>query len=144
MRMDTIYLDNCCFCRLFDTKTQPKIIAEADKIQNIIDNRIIGGYRIIGSFVVEFEMGDIDDYEKREAVEAVYDDAICDEVELSVQTLARADDLHLMGLGVMDSRHLAAAEAAGAKFLLTTDEKFIRKCANKNLSKVRVINPLDF
>jgi predicted nucleic acid-binding protein len=52
--------------------------------------------------------------------------------------------LESMGLKPMDARHLAAAEAAGADFLLTTDEKFIKRCAKNNLTAVKVIDPLDF
>jgi len=44
----------------------------------------------------------------------------------------------------MDSYHLAAAEAAGADYLLTTDLDFISKCVRPNFTAVRVINPLDF
>jgi len=44
----------------------------------------------------------------------------------------------------MDSQHLALAEATGVDFLLTTDGPFVRICAEKNLSDVSVINPLNF
>jgi len=140
-----IYLDNCCYSRLFDAITSTKIGAEAKKIQLIIDNLFLGDYKIIGSLVLTSEMSGIDDYEKREAVEEIYDRVVTDEVRLSAQTIVRADELRLsMGLGVMDSRHLAAAEAAKADFLLTTDADFIKKCAKKKLTNVKVINPLDF
>jgi len=49
-----------------------------------------------------------------------------------------------MGLKAMDARHLAAAEAAKADYLITTDEKFIKRCAKNNLTAVKVIDPLDF
>jgi predicted nucleotidyltransferase len=48
------------------------------------------------------------------------------------------------GLGVMDSYHLAAAEAAGADVLITVDKDFERISTNKKLSRVIVINPLKF
>jgi len=142
--MGIVYLDNCCNSRLFDDDTQPKVKAEAAKIRRIIDNRIKGGYTIMGSFAVEAEIRQITDDEKRRIAREQYEIAIDDEVELSAQIIKRAAKLNLMGLGDMDSFHLAAAEAAGADFLLTTDEKFIRKCKNRNLTVVNVINPLDF
>jgi predicted nucleic acid-binding protein len=52
--------------------------------------------------------------------------------------------LEAEGLGEMDSYHLAIAETAGADVLLTTDDPFIKVCARKRLSRVRVINPLNF
>jgi len=144
-RIVTVYLDNCCNSRLFDDDTQPKVKAEAAKIRHIINNRIIEGYIIIGSFAVRTEIGQITNDKKRRAAEKHYKKAIDGTVESSAQIIARAEELRLlMRLDMMDSRHLAAAEAAGADFLLTTDEKFIRKCKNRNLTAVNVINPIDF
>lgn len=57
-------------------------------------------------------------------------------VDVSEKILARADKLELMGLGMMDARHLAAAEDAGAEYLLTTDEKFLKKCKNRSIEMV--------
>ncbi len=58
--------------------------------------------------------------------------------------MARAQKLESMGLGKMDAAHLAAAEAAEAEYLITTDEKFIRRCARNNLTAVNGIKPIDF
>jgi len=139
-----IYLDNCCYSRLFDIITQAKVKAEAEKIQFIINNRFLGNYVIIGSLVVISEIRGIADAKKRKAVSDCYFDTISGNVQLYAQGLARAYELYLKGLGKMDSRHLAAAETAGAEFLLTTDADFIKKCAQKNFTTVKVINPLDF
>jgi predicted nucleic acid-binding protein len=139
-----IYLDSCCYGRRFDVKTQPKIKAQADRIRHIIDNRTTGGYAIIGSFAVTAEMRKIRNAKKLKAVEKFYYSVITSEVNISAQTIARATELNLMGLGKMDSFHLAAAEAALADFLLTTDEDFVFKCKNRNLTAVKVINPLEF
>jgi predicted nucleic acid-binding protein len=142
--MDKVYIDNCFNSRLFDGDISPKVKAQAAKIRHIINNQIKGGYVIIGSFAVAAEIGKIPDDELRMAAEKQYKRIIFDEVESTAQIIERADKLNLMGLGPMDARHLAAAEASGAKFLLTTDEKFIRKCQNRNITAVKVINPMDF
>jgi predicted nucleic acid-binding protein len=89
-------------------------------------------------------MGKIRDVQKRNAIIRLYKNTIVDEVELSEKGLIRAHVLHLKGLGFMDSHHLIAAETAGAGSLLTTDKAFIRICKERNLSRVNVINPLDF
>ena len=141
---EKVYFDTCTISRLFDAIKPPNAAAEAEKIQEIIDNRILGGYTIIGSMVVTSEIEDTNDYEKREAIETLYPEIVADEVELSLQSIARADILYSKGLGVMDSYHLAAAEAAGVDYLLTTDVDFVEKCAKQNFSAVKVINPLDF
>jgi hypothetical protein len=71
-------------------------------------------------------------------------ESIDDNIQISAQIITRAVSLNLMKLGKMDSFHLAAAEAAGADFLITTDERFIRKSKNRNITAVKIIDPLDF
>jgi predicted nucleic acid-binding protein len=143
-RDEKVYFDTCTISRLFDAIKPPNVEAEAEKIQEIIDNLVLGGYAIIGSAVVIFEIRQIKDDERREATEEVYNSTGADDTPLSEQSRARAQELRSKGLKLMDAAHLAAAEAAGADYLLTTDADFIKICARKNLSKVRVINPLDF
>jgi len=141
---EKVYLDNCCYSRLYDNETQAKVKAEADTVRKIIEHCRLGEFSILGSAVVLSEIrGIVGDDEKREALEKIYN-TIAEDAPLTAQCLARAHQLHLAGLGVMDSRHLAVAEAAGAGFLLTTDADFIKKCAKPNFTTVKVINPLDF
>jgi len=143
-RKRVVYIDNCCNNRLFDGDESPKVKAQADKIRLIISNRKKDGYVVIGSFVGEAEISKIPDDEKRRAAEQCYKESIDDNIQHSAQIITRARKLESMGLKPMDARHLAAAEAAGAGYLLTTDEKFIKKCAKNNLTAVKVIDPLDF
>jgi len=139
-----VYIDNCCNSRLFDGDQSPKVKAQADAIRRIIRNRINDGYVIIGSFAGDAEIGKIPDDEKRQKAKEQYNLAIDSKVKKTAQIIARADKLTLMGLGPMDARHLAAAEAGGATFLLTTDEKFIKKCQNRNITEVKVMDPINF
>jgi predicted nucleic acid-binding protein len=139
-----IYLDNCCYSRLTDEDSQLNTIAEAAKIQTIIDNRFFGGYMIVGSRAVTAEMGNNPNVVKRDKSEMLYRGTIVGEVRISAQVIARAQELESKGLRPMDARHLAAAEAARADYLLTTDLRFIKKCGKPNITTVRVINPLDF
>jgi len=142
--MDKVSIDNCCNSRLFDADPSPKVKAQADKIRHIISNQVTGGYVIIGSFAVAAEIEGIPDDEMRAEAKKQYRQTIAEEVKSTAQITERARKLNLMGLGKMDALHLAAAEAGGAKFLLTTDEKFIKKCQKRNLTMVNVIDPLDF
>jgi predicted nucleic acid-binding protein len=89
-------------------------------------------------------MGKIRDAKRRKVTEQIYNKAIISKVALSAQTIARARELESKGLGAMDARHLATAEAGMADYLLTTDIDFIKKCAKPNLTTVKVINPLNF
>jgi predicted nucleic acid-binding protein len=122
----------------------PNTIAEAAKIRAIINNRFIDGYVLIGGFAVSIEIGNNPDNVTRMASKRLYDEVIIDEVKKSAQIIVRATELESMGLGPMDARHLAAAEEAGADYLVTVDTDFIKKCARPNITAVKVINPLDF
>jgi predicted nucleic acid-binding protein len=120
------------------------LIAEAAKIRAIIDSRFFGGYMILGSKAVTLEIGNNRDAVKRENSYKVYWDTISGEVDITPQVITRAAELERMGLDAMDSFHLAAAEAADADYLLTTDIDFINKCSKPNFTPVKVINPLNF
>jgi len=139
-----IYLDTCCYGRPFDKQKQAKIAAEAISVMTAIDICKTAKYDIVGSEAVIFEIGRIRDDILRENVKAFYDKTVTNCIFLTSKDRERAAVLRADGLGDMDSVHLAAAEAAGVKFLLTTDVDFERICAEKKLSSVKVINPLTF
>jgi predicted nucleic acid-binding protein len=136
-----IYPDTCFYGRPFDWQTQ-QIKAETDAIKTIIRKCKADGHRIVGSAAVIFEIEEITDDAKRANIEKFYFNSVDEDVTFSAQSIARARNLMADGLGKMDSRHLATAEAAVADFLLTTDVKFIKN--SLTLTKVNVMNPLDF
>jgi predicted nucleic acid-binding protein len=139
-----IYPDTCCYGRPFDDQTKVAVRAEAVAFLGAIKKCKRDGHRIIGSLAVIFELDRIKDVEKREKIKGFYFDTIEGNLPVSAQSRARADVLKAEGLGDMDSIHLAVAEEAEADFLLTGDADFIRICAKKNFSAVKVINPLMF
>jgi predicted nucleic acid-binding protein len=139
-----VYLDTCCYSRPFDNRSQAKIAAEARAIKVAVNMCKIAGYPIIGSEAVEFELGRIKDGKKRKEIERFYRGTICYSAAFFEQSIERANELMAEGLGNMDSRHLAIAENEGARILLTADEDFVRICANKDLSFVKVVNPVIF
>jgi predicted nucleic acid-binding protein len=143
-RVLTVYLDTCCYSRLFDITDQIDVIEEAERIRYIIRNRRTGNYRIIGSFTVVTEISQNPDTKERRIIGRLYNLIKSGEVILSERGMARAAELESKGLKTMDARHLAAAEAARADYLLTTDIPFIKKCSQPNFTTVKVINPINF
>jgi predicted nucleic acid-binding protein len=140
-----IYLDTCCYGRRFDAPPNAKTRAEAKAVKAILKKCKTGGHRIIGSEALIAEFVDIADDAKRNDIEAFYYTAITDEVEITDNCRNRAATLTATtSLGKMDAAHLAIAEAAGVDFLLTVDKAFARICTERNLSKVKVMNPFDF
>ncbi|GBU20983.1 hypothetical protein R80B4_00870 [Fibrobacteres bacterium R8-0-B4] len=139
-----LYVDICCYNRPQDDQTDERIEAETDAILKIIGNRRISGHIIVGSPIVDFEIQKNPKTIERDAVMTLYRNAIDEYVIPSAADFERAKTFIKSGLRVMDSYHLAAAEAANADVLITVDKDFERISANKRLSRVTVVNPLKF
>ena len=139
-----ICFDNCCNSRLFDDDTQPDTKAEADAIRRIINNKRRGGYIIVGTFAGYAEINKIPGDSARLAAKQKYDGYIDGWVKKTAKIMARARKLMASGLDSWDAAHLAAAEAADADYLLTVDKKFLKVCSRSKITKVNVINPIDF
>ena len=143
-RVLTLYFDNCCNSRLFDDDAQPETKAEIDAIRRIINNRRRGRYIIVGSFAGDAEINKIPGDTARLAAKQKYDEYIGKWVKKTAPIMARARKLMASGLDSWDAAHLAAAEAAGADYLLTVDKDFLKVCSRSKITKVNVINPIDF
>jgi len=139
-----IYFDTCCYNRPYDNPKDAPSVAETIAIMTIIELARIAGYRICGSAVVAFELENIPDAALKADVMGFYAATVNDIAVMAAEDYARALLLQADGVDVVDSQHLAAAESAGVDYLITTDAKFERVVARKNLSKVKVINPLTY
>jgi predicted nucleic acid-binding protein len=139
-----IYFDTCCYGRHRDSQKNARNAAETVAIMTIIEAARIAGYCILGSMAVISELGRIKDVALRSDIINFYSDTANEVVDLAEEESIRAQVFQAAGIGVTDSVHLAAAEAGGAAYLVTVDADFERIAQNKNLSKVKVINPLAY
>jgi predicted nucleic acid-binding protein len=57
--------------------------------------------------------------------------------------LARGIELQQQGLGAEDALHLAIAEQAHAEWFITTDDRLLRRTANRT-QPPQSINPVDW
>lgn len=138
-----IYLDNCCYNRLFDDRTNIKNYLEREAILIIMQKAYEGEDEIIGSDVLDIEISKIASPEKRGNVEGVYRALISNVQEFNKGIENRAKEIvKISNIRAFDSLHLASAEA-GADILLTTDVKFLRNC-KKIFCKVDVKNPIEY
>ncbi|GBU21555.1 hypothetical protein R80B4_01451 [Fibrobacteres bacterium R8-0-B4] len=143
-RKRIIYLDTCIYGRRFDAPPNARTRAEAAAVKAILKKCKTGGHKIIGSAAVASEIGQIPNAAARADIDAFYKKTVDEEFPLTAEAVKRALYFEAHGLGEMDAMHLAAAESAGADFLLTVDADFIRKCNNTNLTAVTVMNPINF
>lgn len=138
-----IYLDNCCYNRPFDDQTQERIHLESEAVLAVLQRGQAGVDTIIGSDILELEIGRMPDTIKKQQVKALYK---VSDICISYTEAIRDRSQEIMGqskIRTFDSLHIAAAEASGADVMLTTDDK-LEKMAEKLRLKVRVVNPLKF
>lgn len=145
-----IYLDTNVYCRPFDDQTQKKIMDEARAFLKIIENVIDEKLFLVSSEILQFEINQMEDFEKRIKVSSfltltsttVY--GTLEQLTLS-QRLERD-----CGLKGRDALHLAAAFAGRASYLITCDNEFLNKvkCCSALTKQegfeVKLINPIDY
>ena len=140
-----IYIDTCCYGRPFDDQTQERIAEETTALATIIETCKIIGIPVVGSLVIVAEIAKNSDAEKRQSAQASYNEIITEVIPIDADIIKQSriyeSDANLSGLYGL---HLAAAIAAGANVLLTTDDYFVRSVQNKLNVKIKVLNPRTF
>ncbi len=141
--MITIYLDNCCYNRPFDDRSNIKNYLEREAVLLVMQMAYDGNCRIIGSDILEKEMSMISNEEKLRNVETLYYSMIIDKISINDSIVKRAKEIMKQSsIKAFDGLHLAGAETK-ADVLLTTDIKFMR-AANRLGVKIKVQNPISF
>jgi len=101
-----------------------------------------GRWEWIGSEVVELEINQTPDPERRRRVQLLASYAHRS-IVVGKPEIERAQQLEAWGISAFDALHLACAESGGADVFLTTDDKLLRKSsAYADQLRVRVANPL--
>ena len=128
MSFKKVYLDACCLSRLTDDQSQRRIREEAETVEHILALIHRGEIEMISSEVLEDEARRTPILERRLEVETLLSFAALT-IEVDAVVAQRARELNALGYGLFDALHLAAAEAADADVLLSTDDRFLRRAA---------------
>lgn len=136
-----IYLDVCCLNRPFDDQSQDRIHLEAEAIMLILKHIRKGEWYWVSSEVVDYEIDQTPDFERRQRVFAIAQYAK-QKVKIDETIIKRADKIVKYGFGVYDAFHIACAEYGNAEVFLTTDDKMIRLGKSVKNIGVRIENPL--
>lgn len=138
-----IYLDNCCYNRPFDDQTQDRIHIESEAVLALLKACENGTLMILSSPVVRMEIDKFSNEDKREKVLALYSLAN-PEIPFTDKIKTRAEEIRAKSsVRLMDSLHVATAEAGKVDAMLTTDDKLIKACSKLDLG-VQVMNPVTF
>ena len=135
-----IYLDNCCFNRVFDDRSYPVIYLERNSVMLILELAENNRLEIVGSDMLKKEISDTPDCFRRERLKLMY--SLCSsEIKVTEAIVDRALEIrNNSNIRTKDSIHLACAEKAEVDVFLTTDRKFMNN-ANRIPAKVKVMNP---
>ena len=142
--MPQVYLDVCCLNRPFDDQRQDRIRLEAEAVLLILEHCEAGQWQWISSAVVEEEVDNTPNSERRHRVRNTLRGAHAT-VALTDAGIERAREIKAIGFRTYDALHLACAEQSGVDVFLTTDDRVIRTATrHAEKLKVRVANPLDW
>jgi hypothetical protein len=67
-----IYMDNCCFNRIFDDRSQPSIYLDRNSVMLILELVEKGIFTLYGSQMLVREIADTPDIIKRERLQLIY------------------------------------------------------------------------
>ncbi|GGA51171.1 PIN domain-containing protein [Okeania sp. KiyG1] len=139
--MIRVYLDTSVYNRPFDDQTQNKIALETEAvllILGMIKNREI---ELVNSEPIEYENIFNSDLTRQEKITNFLTLAtIYQKMEQSEEK--RAKQLQNQGIKLLDSYHVACAEASQSDYFITCDRRLINRC--QTLSTIKTVDPIDF
>ena len=138
-----IYMDNCCFNRVFDDRSNPVIYLDRNSVMIILELVEKGVFELCGSQMLLKEILDTPDAMKKARLKLMY--TLCSsEIAVTEDIVDRAVLIREQSnIRTKDSIHLACAEYANVDVFLTVDKKFMNN-ANRIPAKVKVMSPTEW
>ncbi len=121
-----IYLDTNVYNRPFDDQTQRRIESETLIFRVVMRLVEMGDIELVSSYILEYENSRNRFVDRRKWVESKLQLATFYQ-EMNAEIAEGGRSLQEQGLGAIDALHVASAEAAGAEYLLTCDDRLIRR-----------------
>lgn len=134
-----LYLDVCCLNRPFDDQSQNRVRLEAEAVLSILELAQSGEIETLGSDIIDDELSQMPDNERREKVELLLA-LTSSQIALTLAIEQHATELQKWNIAPLDALHLALAESVQTDYFLTTDDDLLRKAKRAGL-KVKVENP---
>ncbi len=136
-----LYFDTCCLNRPWDDQSQLQVHLEAEAVIYLLEEVRIGNLEMVTSDYLLEEILGIPEPQRRSDVLDTTLSALL-HVAQNANIEQRAKELASDGIIGYDALHLAAAEAAGVDYLLTTDQRFLKRSHRASkLLRTQVINP---
>jgi predicted nucleic acid-binding protein len=137
-----LYLDMCSLQRPLDTKTQLRIIVEAQAILGIISLCQSSVIELISSDALLFEAKKISIPERKTYVFEVLSQASIF-IARNNEVEEKAREFVTFGIKPMDALHLASAIVGDAKYFCTCDDRLLRRAKTLNNLATLVVSPAE-
>jgi predicted nucleic acid-binding protein len=136
-----VYLDICCLKRPFDDQRSARVEVETAAVAELVARAERGEIHTVRSPAHTFE-NDRNPREDRRLATAAWLKGASVEVGVTESATTRARELKELGFTPLDALHAAFAEAAGASWLATTDDRLIALGQRHEARlRVKVANP---
>lgn len=136
-----VYLDVCCLKRPFDDQRSTRVQLETMAIAALVEQAESGAIRLVRSPAHVFE-NDRNPREDRRLATAIWLDGAYVDVSLTEEAAGRARRFVELGFDTLDALHASFAEAAGAAWLATTDDRLVTLGETlRGELRVRIVNP---
>ena len=125
-----------------DSKTQIRILLEADAVLGIIALCDAGDVELVSSDALLYETRRNPNSIRKNHALAILENAN-EMIKLNDTIEKRAKAFVAEGIKPLDALHLASAEAAQVDYLCTCDDRFLKKANQLSELSVRVVSPLN-
>ena len=138
-----LFLDFCCYNRPFDDLSQIRVRLEAEAVEWILEESRTSRFTLVASDYLTLELLRNPDHGKRaNTITLIEYSGLYVPVLESVAS--RASHIESFGIIGYDALHVAAAEAAGCDYFVTTDDRLLKKCQrHQDHLMVSTLNPID-
>ena len=139
-----LYLDCCCFNRPFDDLSQIRVRLEAEAVEWILEESRTGRFTIVTSdYLIQELLRNPNPDQRANTLAMTQYAGLHVPVMDSVASRASRIEESLAITG-FDALHIAAAESAGCDYLVTTDDRLLKKSQrHQSLLMVSLLNPID-
>jgi predicted nucleic acid-binding protein len=137
-----VYFDTCTLQRPLDDRAQTRIFLEAEAILALLGLCEQEVRQLITSDIVEYEINNNPNQQKRTFVEKITRQAI-EQITLSEEIKQLAQIYEESGIKAIDALHLASAERGAVDYFCTCDDRFYRRAIQLTNLTVKVRMPLE-
>ena len=137
-----VYFDTCSLQRPLDDKNHVRIALEAEAILGAIMLAEMGAFELISSETLLFEVQKTPDIQRQRYVLNVLNKGQIF-IPLNDDIKNRAKALNKIGIKPVDALHFSSAEAAGADYFCTCDDRFLKKAKQLKDNQTIAVSPLE-